>query len=97
MKGGDVIAQELTYHPACLPAMYNWEWDYFKIHEQQKSDEQHWKEVYPIAFSELVTYIYEMNVGSDNVDPCIFKLVDLTMLYKKERLEQQGVNSSKFT
>ena len=89
---GDVIAQELKYHPACLVALYNRERAYLKVQEQKKAQE-HWKEAYPIAFSELVTYISEMKNASDSRDPLIFKLADLTMLYKK-RQEQLGVESS---
>lgn len=88
---GDVIAQELKYHPACLVALYNRERAYLKVQEQEKAQE-HWKKAYPIAFSELVTYISEMKNASDSRDPLIFKLADLTMLYKK-RLEQLGVKS----
>ena len=49
---GDVIAQEVKYHPACLMALYNRERAYLKAQEQEKAQE-HWKEAYPIAFSEL--------------------------------------------
>ena len=87
----DVIAQELKYHPACLVALYNEERAYLKAKEQEKAQE-HWKEAYPIAFSELVTYISEMKNASDSRDPLIFKLADLTTLYK-QRLEQLGVES----
>lgn len=86
---GDVIAQELKYHPACLVALYNRERAYLKVQEQAKAQE-HWKEAYPIAFSELVTYISEMKNTSDSRDPLVFKLADLTILYK-QRLEQLGV------
>ena len=65
-----------------------------KVHKQQKSDEQHLTEVYPIAFSELVTYIYEKKVESDSATPRSFKLAELTMMYK-ERLEQLGVDLPK--
>ena len=88
---GDVIAQEVKYHPACLVALYNRERAYLKVQEQEKAKE-HWKEAYPIAFSELVTYITEMKNASDSRDPHIFKLANLTMLYK-QRLEQLGVES----
>ena len=87
----DVIAQELKYHPACLVALYNQERAYLKVQEQEKAQE-HWKEAYPIAFSQLVTYISEMKNASDCRNPLIFKFADLTMLYK-QRLEQLGVES----
>ena len=91
LSAGDVIAQELKYHPACLVALYNKEGAYLKAKEQEKAQE-HWKEAYPIAFSKLVTYISEMKNASDSRDPLIFKLADLTTLYK-QRLEQLGVES----
>ena len=72
LSAGDVIAQELKYHPACLVALYNEERAYLKAKEQEKAQE-HWKEAYPIAFSELVTYISEMKSASDSRDPLIFK------------------------
>lgn len=61
LSGGDVVAQELKYHPACLVALYNKERDYLRVQEQESAQE-HWKEVYPIAFSELVTHICEKKV-----------------------------------
>ena len=91
LSAGDVIAQELKYHPACLVALYNEERACLKTKEQEKAQE-HWKEAYPIAFSKLVTYISEMKNASDSRDPLIFKLADLTTLYK-QRLEQLGVES----
>ena len=72
-------------------ALYNRERAYLKVQEQEKAQE-HWKEAYPIAFSELVTYICEMKNASDSRQPPIFKLADLTKLYK-QRLEQLGVDS----
>ena len=91
LSAGDVIAQELKYHPACLVALYNQERACLKVQEQQKAGE-HWKEAYPIAFSKLVTYISGMKNASDSRDPLIFKLADLTILYN-QRLEQLGVES----
>ena len=91
LSARDVIAQELKYHPACLLALYNQGRAYLKVQEQEKAEE-HWKEAYSIVFSELVTYITEKKNASDSRDPLIFKLADLTMLYK-QRLEQLGVES----
>ena len=91
LSAGDVIAQEVKYHPGCLVALYNRERAYLKVQEQEKAQE-HFKEAYPIAFSELVTYICEMKNASDSKQPPIFKLADLSKLYK-QRLEQLGVDS----
>ncbi|KAK6167165.1 hypothetical protein SNE40_021260 [Patella caerulea] len=90
LSAGDVIAQEVKYHPGCLVPLYNRERAYIKVRKQEKTQE-HCKEAYPIAFSELVTYICEMKNSSDSREPSIFKLADLTKLYK-QRLEQLGVN-----
>ncbi|KAJ7376704.1 hypothetical protein OS493_033327 [Desmophyllum pertusum] len=77
--------------PCLLVALYNPRTSLPKVQEQEKAQE-HWKEAYPIAFSELVTYISEMKNASDSSDPLILKLANLTMLYK-QRLEQLGVES----
>lgn len=91
LSGGDVIAQDLKNHSACLVALYNKERDYLRVQEQERAQEN-WKEAYPIAFSELVTHISEIKAASDGTDPPIFRLADLTTLYK-QRLEQLGVES----
>lgn len=91
LSGRPVIAQELKYHPTCLVALYNRQRDFLRAQEQEKAQE-HWKEAYPIAFSELVTHISEIKASSDGTDPPIFKLADLTTLYKQQ-LEQLGVES----
>lgn len=91
LSGGDVIAQDLKNHSACLVALYNKERDYLRVQEQERAQEN-WKEAYPIAFSELVTHISEIKAASDGTDPPIFRLADLTTLYKL-RLEQLGVES----
>ncbi len=91
LSGGDVIAQELKYHPACLVAPYNKERDYLRVQEQERAQED-LNEAYPIAFSELVTHISEIKAASDGTAPPIFRLANLTMLYK-QRLEQLGVES----
>jgi hypothetical protein len=47
-------------------------------------------EVYPLVFSELLTYIVETKTGSDN--PVVFRLAELVSLYK-QRLEQLGMKT----
>ena len=93
LSAGDVVAQELKYHPACLVAVYNRERAHLNAQEQKKAEELlPKKEAYPIAFSELVTYISEMKAACEGTDPPIFRLADLSTLYRK-RLQQLGVES----
>lgn len=54
-----------------------------------KSRRKHKKEAHPIAFSELVSYICETKIASEESKPPIFRLADLVHLYK-ERLERLG-------
>ena len=94
LSGGDVVAQELKYHPACLAALYNRKRAYLKAIGQEHSDESSCsKEAYPLAFSELLIYINETKSNREGTSSVVFKLADLTKIYK-ERLEQLGVQSS---
>ena len=86
MSAGDVIAQEMKYHPTCLVLLYNRERDYLKAPNEDEQAKKHLKEAYLIAFSELVTYIYEKKAGNDSTDQNMFKLADLAKLHK-QRLE----------
>ena len=62
LSAGDVIAQELKYHPACSVALYNRERAFLNAQKQKKAEETlQGKNAYPMAFSELVTYITEMS------------------------------------
>lgn len=86
LSGGDAIAQELKYHPACLAGFYN------RVRAQKNAEERQLHTsvehgVYPLAFSELITYIVETSTSSES--PSVFRLADLVQLYK-ERLEQLG-------
>ena len=92
LSAGDVIAQELKYHPACLVDLYNRERAHLRAEELQKTEETEKAASYPIAFSELVTYITEIKVASESSNPPIFRLGDLCLLYR-ERLEQLGIES----
>ena len=94
LSGGDVVAQELKYYPACLAALYNRKRAYLKAIGQEHSDASSCsKEAYPLAFSELLIYINETKSNREGTSPVMFKLADLTKIYK-ERLEQLGVQSS---
>ena len=60
LSGGDVVAQELKYHYSCLTALYNKERAYLlTIDNQDDSELSQEREVYPLVFSELLTYIVE--------------------------------------
>lgn len=60
----------------------------------QEKSQEHRKDAYLIALSELVTYISEVNVRESRGPP-ILKLADLSMLYK-QRLGQLGIESPDF-
>jgi len=93
LSGGDVVAQELKYHPACLAALYNRKRAYLKAIDQEHSDETSCsKEAHPLAFSELLVYINETKHNREGTSLVMFKLADLAKIYK-ERLEQLGVES----
>ena len=94
LSAGDVVAQELKYHPGCLVALYNRERAHLNSQETQQNAEGLDKQkIYPIVFSELVTYVNEMrNASEEGSAPVIFKLADLVSLYSQQ-LEQLGVES----
>ena len=93
LSAGDVVAQELKYHPTCLVALYNRERAHLhELKELKKTEEMERNAVYPIAFSELVTYITETKGACESSNPLIFRLCDLCLLYR-ERLEQLGIES----
>ena len=50
------------------------------------------EEAYPLAFIQLLDYIYESKHSREGTSPVTFRLADLTKIYK-ERLEQLGVES----
>ena len=80
------MAQELKYPPGCLVTFYNRERAQ-KNAENSGNDHKvhHKKEAHPIVFSELVSYICETKIASEES-----KLpADLVHLYK-EQLEQLG-------
>ena len=87
LSAGDVVAQELKYHTACLAALYNKE----KAHLSRtaSSKEQNSSpDVYPLAFSELITYMTEAKLNSEG--HTVFILAEMASLYK-QWLQQLGV------
>ncbi len=89
LSAGDAVAQELKYHPACLAALYNRERAYKRI-KDMKHESLCTKDAYPIAFSELVTYINEAKATCVDNEPLVFKLADLVTLCQS-RVVQLGV------
>ena len=49
------------------------------------------KDLYPVAFSELVIYIMDSKANNTEATPVVFRMADLASLYKL-RLEQLGVD-----
>ena len=96
LSGGDVVAQELKYHPACLAGLYNQERVHLLTLEHEEGNERSpSREAYPLAFSELVTYVTEAKTSSADISPSIFKLVDLASLYKQLGVVSPDVNSTR--
>eukprot|EP00745_Piridium_sociabile_P026549 TRINITY_DN4240_c0_g1_i3.p1 TRINITY_DN4240_c0_g1~~TRINITY_DN4240_c0_g1_i3.p1 ORF type:complete len:1496 (-),score=398.92 TRINITY_DN4240_c0_g1_i3:837-5324(-) len=92
LSAGDVVAQDMKYHPTCLAALYNRKRAYLNTQRQKETEEVlQGKEAYPMAFSEMLTYINEMKTASLS-GPLTFLLSELCGLYK-DRLEQLGIDS----
>ena len=64
--------------------------DHLRNIEKQKQSLRLEQQAYPLAFSELATYIVETKSSSEG--PCIFRLADLVSLYK-QRLQQLGLEA----
>ena len=92
LSAGDVVAQELKYHVACLADLYNRERAHLRAEELKNAGEMGTGKAYPIAFSELMTYIMETKAASDHSTPPIFRLSDICKLYK-QRLQHLGIKT----
>jgi hypothetical protein len=93
LSGGDVVAQELKYHYFCLTALYNKERAYLlTIENQDDSELSQEREVYPLVFSELLTYMYILGIKTSSDNPVVFFLADLVSL-SKQRFEQLGMKT----
>ncbi|CAC5423156.1 unnamed protein product [Mytilus coruscus] len=79
---GDVIAQDLKYHPACLVGLYNKERAVKKKTEQTQIDTNAEKEAGDVALAELVNYVFETQRNSDGANA--FRLADLSNMYEKK-------------
>ena len=73
LTAGDVVAQELKYHPTCLVVLYTCERALLhELKELKKTEEIERNAAYLIAFSELATYITETKVTCESSNPPIF-------------------------
>ena len=87
LSAGDVVAQELKYHATCLASLYNKE----KCHlNRNGSSTEEESNPYPLVFSELLAYITEAKLNSE--EPIVFRLAELRDLYK-QRLKQLGIKA----
>ena len=88
LSGGDIVAQEFKYHLSCLTMLYNKERAHLSAIKKQSQGQSKENEIFPLVFSELLAYIVETKTSAEG--PVIFKLADLTRMYK-ERLNQFGI------
>lgn len=79
LNRGDVVAQELKYHPDCLVKLYTHQ---RTLQEEQSDHGSLGKGSYPQGFSELVTYTMEVKPSSDDTTFTIFMFAYLEKLYK---------------
>lgn len=91
LSGGDVVALEVKYYLRCLQKLYNAERAYLNSLKKAESSDLG-KDLYPVAFSELVIYIMDSKITNTEAAPVVFRLADLASLYKL-CLEQLGVDS----
>ena len=91
LSAGDVVALEIKYHLRCLQKLYNAERAYLNSLEKADGSDPG-KDLYPVAFSELLIYIMDSKITNTDAAPVVFRLADLASLYKL-RLEQLGVDS----
>ena len=83
LSAGDVIAQDMKYHPACLTSLYNRERSCKKKTEEKSHDDESeiTTEVENIALAELVNYIFETVRNSE--DTQAFRLADFVNMFEK--------------
>ena len=88
---GDVITQDMKFHPACLASLYNRERAVkSKQTAQCKSGMEGEKECDHFALVELVTYIFETQRNSEGASA--FRIADLANMYDR-RMQQLSVDS----
>jgi hypothetical protein len=91
LSAGDVVAQELKYHGACLPSLHNKERAHLRMKQSMTEDADAEGEINQIVFAELVTHVVETQRGSTGC--VVFKLANLCNLYES-RLKQFETNST---
>ena len=79
LSGGDAIAQELPLDMFGRTVQHS---------EGSQFQEGLQQDVYPLAFSELITYSVETKSSKEG--PSLLRLVDMAQLYKR-RLEHIGI------
>ena len=77
----DAVAQEIKYHAARLAVLNNLERAY-KRDQDTKHESLCTKDAYPIAFSELIRYINEVEDACVENAPLVFKLADVVTLFQ---------------
>ena len=85
LSAGDMIAIDAMYHAKCLAALCN------KVNRKQFGDDfdNTEKQLHGIALAQLVAFIEEAYLDSENEIP-LFKLADVVKMYSL-RLQQLGV------
>ncbi|KAH3740984.1 hypothetical protein DPMN_047702 [Dreissena polymorpha] len=79
--GGDAVAQEHKYNKYCLSSLnYREKAHLLRLDDQENCDSLE-NEVYPLVFSDLVTFIMESK--SKSTDPIVFCLADLVKMFKQ--------------
>ncbi|CAE1171218.1 unnamed protein product [Acanthosepion pharaonis] len=91
LSGGDVVALEVKIPPSMPQNLYNAERAYLNSLEKAEGSDPG-KDLYPVAFSELVIYNMDSKVTNTEAAPVVFQLAGLDSPYKL-RLEQLGVDS----
>lgn len=87
LSAGDVISQEVKYHPHCLCSLY------MKAKPHLKSDEPTTDQMrHGLVFAELAEFIQEVNDSSSSL--VVLKLADLTKMYST-RLKDYGLVSGR--
>ena len=79
LSTGDVVAQELKYHPTCLTALYNKDKTHLSRNASSMEEDSN---IYALVFSELLAYMTEAKQSSGG--PTVFRLAELVDLYKQQ-------------
>lgn len=89
LSAGDIIAQELKYHPACLTRLYRKAQPLLENDEPQKEQMRH-----GLVFAELTEYMQEVRDTSSGDQLVVFRLADLARMYHL-RLKDFGIVSGR--